>query len=604
MELIAIKLSLQDKLYDFLIFLATRFNDVRKKISSCFTTTQVLDLDQLGEKVRETSSSNQQSIEKLDSLESKEVICGYSYLLKCSLSGTSDKSKKPWAFHTSPSHCTVSKLLNDWHYHGGDRLDEPDDSLHTYDRIDYSLKKWDDVKRINVEIMQMLSLLSGRGRLADTEMNRRIMIKHVNNITKISLIIKSMFKLTEDLPDLYSEDETIIEAMDETVKSFYALANRFADTNLVLTSKDYVGHVTKYYGNKVTFKDLNALTHVETFTGSDAAFFSILNIDGLFLTSKEYEVENNIDGMYDVCLKSFKVEIRSNYNDKTPCYVNSITFCQKQKNGCFVSQTPSGVIFWDSSTYSIDKLPVNVKNKKMLALTVMLKADGTCMIICGYDNGLIQIWNIDEMKLVKELKKEERRNRSLVESISFLKCLGDEFCISGGSLGSISFWCMRTYMETTQNKRFAHANSNNVTAFYDDEKPCIAIPTHEVVIGSIEIWNMEENRMHKSLAGFTNVKAITSFYSDDRPFLAVAVASEPYVNIIDVTIGANIATLEICNPNLLQIYSLRAFVQFSEEGKDRMSILAAILHPSNNSGTGKVLFFSEKALKKEVIVER
>jgi hypothetical protein len=192
-------------------------------------------MEDLGAKLNALTAVNDEILALIASMHEHSIVCGYSFKLECSLGQTGeDTGDGPWIVTSVPTIETVGRVLGAWEYSGED-LGEPDDLFN--DRIDYSLKSYNDVVRLSQQVP-----IVGRKylRLADQPGNREDLRLFLTNLERLQVAIGELHELTMDVSDPHSDDKTIQEGMGELVAAFHKVSSRLPEavTHLDFSSQE------------------------------------------------------------------------------------------------------------------------------------------------------------------------------------------------------------------------------------------------------------------------------------------------------------------------------------------------------------------------------
>lgn len=108
----------------------------------------------------------------------------------------------------------MTSRLSAWAYTGED-LEQPEDVFK--DKLNYTLRSWADVVRLNGEIPPVAKQFR---RLADIEENRDDIRKFLSNLERIQVAVGELEELTKDKEDPLSNDPRVEEGMREVVSGF------------------------------------------------------------------------------------------------------------------------------------------------------------------------------------------------------------------------------------------------------------------------------------------------------------------------------------------------------------------------------------------------
>ena len=87
--------------------------------------------------------------------------------------------------------------------------------------------------------------------------------------------------------------------------------------------------------------------------------------------------------------------------------MHSIVASRKNGEDILISGSNDCVCFWRiGETSSFDMITPKA-GRFIYCLAGVLKKDGSSILACGYENGIIELWDINQMKVIKELNNSE-----------------------------------------------------------------------------------------------------------------------------------------------------------------------------------------------------
>merc|ERR1711862_903440 len=160
----------------------------------------------------------------------------------------------------------------------------------------------------------------------------------------------------------------------------------------------------------------------------------------------------------------------------------------------------------------------------------MGNSEGSSIIACGYSDGIIELWDITEMKIIKEL------NNTSYNAIKFINFLNEDSLISCSENGVLHFWWTRTSVAIKSLTAYPAASAECIATYFYQDRPFLVIPRYNPDKNLILVtWDILNYDTFESTKSFQNISSLSSIYSNDLPYLVLVNGNTKVLNISTFT---------------------------------------------------------------------
>ena len=162
-------------------------------------------LESLGDDLKAIASANGAKLAIIEEHKEEMVVCGFYYDIKREL-----PANQTFKIEGTPGKADVGERVAEWTYVGAP-LAEADDVFN--DNINYQLRNYDDVKRLNQTLLKVGSKYCDL--LSDRPKTREGVRMFIGNMKTLAAAIDQIIELTKDAEDMISQSDAIKRAVEE-----------------------------------------------------------------------------------------------------------------------------------------------------------------------------------------------------------------------------------------------------------------------------------------------------------------------------------------------------------------------------------------------------
>eukprot|EP00957_Ditylum_brightwellii_P099133 7550833-Ditylum_brightwellii.AAC.1 len=235
-------------------------------------------LDALGLDLKVIAAKNTDLLKIIESHSSEEAISGYTYSLQYNLpsvhnvANVTDGATPPWSFGIKKQTDPIARRLKKWRY-SGKPFEKPIDIFN--DNIDYTLHTYDDVTRLNKELLKVGCKISDH--LYDSPKNQDVLQSFISNMHYLHGAVKELFELTNNLHDPISHNIDLTNALEEMVVCFSKIQKVLPSASFTLKAYHSIGQQDECTEKKMTSIDNpGKFRNKESFVGHAGAVRSLV----------------------------------------------------------------------------------------------------------------------------------------------------------------------------------------------------------------------------------------------------------------------------------------------------------------------------------------
>lgn len=503
-------------------------------------------LETLAKKIRGIAKFNRGNLNLIQRRMNNRIISGYNYSIKANLRNSLDGDQQLLEIERMPVRDSVGACINAWEYKG-EPIDIPDDIFN--DHIDYTLRKYPDVVRLNEVIPKIAKKYAES--LPDRPQSQDFLIPFMDLAKVLKACVQDLKGLTVNF-----DDEELVFNLKTDIKKLVGGLQKFTDelpsTELVMSASDYVGyHSTPC--DRASRKYMTEISKKASMTGhtswiretiyyemdrkaymascSDDCTIKLWNLTDnevvaalaehtsyIFALAK-FDLDDTpclASGSNDHTIKIWNLKTKKlimNLNGHTS-YVRALKVFYEGKKPYLVSASADNTLkIWKPATQSL-VATLKGHSSFVLSLASYKNPEGVnCVASGGYD-AKIKIWNLEKRELITTLVGH---NNYIWQMVAFDTENGP-ILASGDADGLIKLWNLTTNAFITT--MTGHTGLvYGLTVFTRKGKTFLASGDSK---GTVKFWDPSNHELVNTYQSeFTAVNSLSTFYRKSKPYLTI-----------------------------------------------------------------------------------